>query len=195
MIEINLLPEELKVKSKAAKSAVKLEAKYFLYLIPIGVVILLLVHFSLAVVSISKNSQLRALDKKWQGLQPQRRELDEFKREHALLSQDAQEVKGLMGQRTEWAQKLNKLSLYLPSGIWFNEISVSPRDFVLKASVVSLERQEMNLINNFIDSLKKDESFFGNFNNLELSSVKRKAIGGYEIADFILAGTFRLNER
>ena len=191
MIEINLLPEELKAKSKAKKFGVGIEIKYFLYLIPFVVGLLICVHIYLAILNITKNNQLRTLNNKWQELQPQRKILEDFNKEYAILSEDAAAIQQLTKQRINWAEKLNKLSVNLPSGIWFNEISISSRDFTLQGSVVSLQKEELSLINKLIDSLKNDTTFFKDLNNLELSSVQKKIIGGYYIADFILQGTLK----
>jgi len=191
MIEINLLPEELKAKSKAKKFGVGIEIKYFLYLIPFVVGLLICVHIYLAILNITKNNQLRTLNNKWQELQPQRKILEDFNKEYAILSEDAAAIQQLTKQRINWAEKLNKLSVNLPSGIWFNEISIFSRDFTLQGSVVSLQKEELSLINKLIDSLKNDTTFFKDLNNLELSSVQKKIIGGYDIADFILQGTLK----
>lgn len=190
MIEINLLPQDLKVKAKAKKAAVGvgIDVKYFLYLVPFIFGLLLCVHIYLAIVNIAKSSQLRALNNKWQGLQPQRKILEDFNKEYTILSEDALAIQQFTKQRINWAEKLNTISAVLPFGIWFREISVSSSDLILQGSVVSLEKEEMSVINKLIDSLKKDTAFFKDFNNLELGSVQKRTIGGYDIADFILQG-------
>jgi hypothetical protein len=94
-------------------------------------------------------------------------------------------------RKLNWSEKLNKLSLNLPSGIWFNELSVSKKDFILKGSVLSLQKEEMNLVNKFIDSLKKDMVFFKDFTRLELSSIQMKTVVGYDVFDFVLTGKLK----
>ncbi len=194
IIEIDLLPEELKSGHKAKKAGaglVALEPKYFLYLIPSIFGILICVHIYLAAITMVKNSQLSVLNNKWQRREPQRNELEGFNKEYATVSEYASALERLMQERVNWAQKLNKLSLDLPSGVWFNEISVSKDNFLLQGSVFSLGKQEMGLIKNFIDNLKNDPVFFSDFNNLELNSVQDKKIGGYDIVDFVLQGALK----
>lgn len=188
MIEINLLPQELKIKSKK----VGLEPSYFLYLVPLLFGILICVHVYLAILGIAKNCQFHALNNRWQKVAPQRKTLEDFKKEHELLSSDANIIQQLTAQRINWSEKLNKLSLNLPSGIWFDEIIVTSLDFTLRGSVVSLQKEEFGLINKFINNLKNDEGFFKFFNNLELSSVQRRVIGGYDVVGFVLVGTLKL---
>ena len=69
------------------------------------------------------------------------------------------------------------------------DLVLDQKNMVLKGSVVSLQKEEFNLINGFIDSLKKDYGFIKDFNSLELSSIQRRVIVAYDIVDFILTGT------
>lgn len=203
MIEINLLPEELKAKAKIKAKPVKpkevhvsqasLEkVKYLFYLIPLILGGLLIAHILLACVAIFKNNQLGMLNNKWRTLEPQRKMLADFSQEYAAFSEDEKTVLQAVQQRVGWAEKLNKLSLYLPSGIWFNAIKVSEGNFVLDASVISLQKDEMGLINKLIESLKADPGFFKDFSSLGVGSVNKRTVASFEIADFVLSG--KLNE-
>lgn len=192
MIEINLLPEKLRTKA-GAKFGIDLTA--IPNFIPIIVGVLIFIHLYLGAVSIIRNRQLRLLKHKWEELEPHRKTLDSLKEESIMLSQDALAIQRLAGARIIWSEKLNKLSLNLPNGIWFNELSVSSGELLLEGSVVSLEKEEVNLVNKFIDNLKNDSAFFKDFNNIELSSVQRKTIGGYEVVDFLLLCALKQNEK
>lgn len=165
-----------------------MQSRNLLDFIPLAFGILMLAHIYLAAASIVKYCQYKALDNKWNKLQPQRDRLDKFKGQYDVLSSAAQAVRKLDSMRLNWSEKLNKLSLNLPSGVWFNELSVSRAEFVLRASVISLQKEEMALINKFINNLKNDAGFFKDFNNLEISLIQRKVIGGYDIVDFTLTG-------
>ncbi len=194
MIEINLLPQELKSKAKGKKAGFGIQAKYFLYLLPAVLIILICTHLYLAVLNIFNSIQLSTLNKQWQELEPQRKALEASTKEQAVLSQDVQELQQLTKNRINWSQKLNKLSLLLPSGVWFSEISLSSREFTLQGSVVSLQKEEVNLIKKLIDNLRNDADFFKDFNSLELGSVQKKTIGSYDVADFILTGKLKSND-
>ena len=189
MIEINLLAEELKVTLK--KKTRSAQSKQILFFVPVILGLLVVVHLCLLSVTLTKGVQLTALNNKWQRLQPQRKMLEDFKKEFEGVSKDASALQKLASQRIIWAEKLNKLSLDLPAGIWFREITVTRKDFNLKASVVSLQKDEMNLINRFIENLKKDAAFLNAFKTLELTSVQVRAVGGYDVTDFGLLGTFK----
>ncbi|MCM8789700.1 MAG: hypothetical protein NC916_01575 [Candidatus Omnitrophica bacterium] len=70
-------------------------------------------------------------------------------------------------------------------------MSIEGKNFVLFGSVISLEKKEMSLLKDFIDSLKKDSGFFKDFSGLELTSVQTRQVGVYEVVDFTLQGALR----
>ncbi len=189
MIEINLVPEEFKVKIK--KSAVSLDSKKILYLILLGCSMLLCVHIFLAISNISLNYKYKTLNAKWITLEPQIKALEENNKENSLLRDDDLILQKLVKERVNWADKLNKLSLHLPSGIWFNEITLLNKEFTLKAAVVSVERSEMGLINKFLLGLRNDKVFSREFKSLELGPIKREKFGSYDTSSFSLTGSLK----
>lgn len=164
----------------------------FLFIIPALLAILLLIHGVLVAGLVIKGLSLGALNSQWKKLEPDRIALEKFKQERGLFSGDLKQIEQLTKQRINWAEKLNKLSLNLPSGMWFNEITISLKDIVIRCSVVSLQKDEMTLINKFMDNLKQDKDFSEDFSRVELDSVNKRLIGGYDVADFILVGTIKL---
>ncbi|HNW39936.1 MAG TPA: hypothetical protein PL125_05755 [Candidatus Omnitrophota bacterium] len=199
MIEINLLPEELKIKAKghspdqaAVKSPLALiQNRVFIYAIPVMLVFLILAHLYFAVLLISKNGKLVTLNRKWLALAVQKKELDKFNQEFSGSSQDAAVMAQLNRQRILWAEKLNALSLHLPPGVWFNDIVLKSSDLTIRGSVISLEKEEVGLINKLLDNLKILPEFSKDFSNFELSNVQKRSLGGYDIADFILVGVLK----
>lgn len=187
MIEINFLPHELKSKSRKQGN----REAYIRYFILLGLGLLVCTHLYLTITDIFKYYRFRVLDNKWKKLAPQRKITDDLKKEYELLSADAQAVQQLTSQRINFSEKLNKLSLSLPSGIWFSELVFTSQEFNLKGSVISLQKEELGLINKFIVNLKNEKSFFSRFDNLELGSVQRRIIGGYEVIDFVLTGKLK----
>ena len=200
MIEINLLPEELRVKTKSknleqvtiSRPAAFDQEQLFVYAIPIILGLFVCAHIYFAVISIAKNGQLVALNQKWVQLEPQKKALDEFNNVYSSVSQDASLAQLLTGKRIVWAQKLNELSLDLPSGVWFNEIAINAKDIVIQGSVISLAKEEVNLLNKLLEILKADVEFSKDFVSFELSNVQKKNVGGFDIADFILTGVLKI---
>jgi hypothetical protein len=200
MIEINLLPEELRIKAKVKAPAQQVTVKsnagfnqdlLFIYAIPALLGVFVLAHLYFAVLAISKNGKLASLNRQWIALEPQKKASDEFNKEFSASSQDAGMTAALVNQRVLWAQKLNKLSLHLPPGVWFTDITINSKDVIIRGSVISLVKEEVSLINKLLDNLKDDIVFTKDFSGFELSSVDKRAVGGYDIADFILTGTLK----
>lgn len=192
MIEINLLPDGMGLQKRRNKPAAGVpDLRRFLYLIPAIVLLTVILHIYLAVLGIGKNNLLQALSKQWEAAAPQRRELDDFNQKYALMSESIEAIRSLGGNRVAWAPKLDSLSRNLPAGIWFKGIMLKPGNFTLEGSVISLEKEEMNQVKAFIENLKKDEAFTEDFDNMELGSVERRALGDFNIIDFTLTGKLK----
>jgi Tfp pilus assembly protein PilN len=201
MIEINLLPVELRVKARVKKAEAPVvtqgaklkidQEKVFLYAIPAILGVLILLHLYFAVLTIMRNSEMVSLNKKWLVLEPQKKAFDEFNNEYSSVTFDASAMQKLTQQRVLWAAKLNKLSLSLPSGVWFNEVSMNGRFLNIQGSVISLQKEEVSLLNKFLDNLKADKDFSSDFLKQEVSFVQKKNVGGYDIADFVIAGVLK----
>lgn len=187
MIAINLLPEELKLSAKTNK----FNLQNLLYSIPVLFFILIIAHIYLIIVSLGIDLRLRALNNKWKTLEPKRKAVETINNEYKIVAEDSSIILHLLKERRNWAESLNILSRRLAPGIWFNEISVSNNNFTLKGSVISFERQELNLLDKFLNTLKSEKNFFKNFNNLELSNVQREYLGGYEVISFALNGSLK----
>jgi len=199
MIQINLLPDELKIKTKGrnidqvlVKSPMALiRDQAFIYAAAAMLLLFILAHLYLAVLLVSKNGQLVSLNQKWLNLAGQKKELDEFNQGFSAVSQDTSLLQQLNRQRFLWAKKLNALSLRLPAGVWFNQITINAKDIIIQGSVISLQKQEVSLINKLLENLKADSEFSKDFVSFELSNVQKKSIGGYDVADFILTGALK----
>jgi len=164
---------------------------YLLYLIPLLAGVIILVHGYLGLTQFTRSVTLSSLNKKWSVLAPQREKITALKSAGESASKQESLIRDLGAKSIGWAKLQNKLSLNLPNGVWFNEISLNPRELVIRGTVVSLEKNEVDLINKFLFNLKQDPDFIGNFKGLELSSVQRKTIVTFEVADFVLTSALK----
>jgi Tfp pilus assembly protein PilN len=87
---------------------------------------------------------------------------------------------------------LNRLSLDLPGGVWFNELTLNNKELIIQGSVFSFKKEEVGQINKFIDNLKQDSGFFMNFDKIELGAMQARTIAGYEVVDFTISGTLKV---
>lgn len=198
MIEINLLPEELRSRAfkanslkLAAAGPSSLEPKHLILLIPLIFGILICAQLTIGVLGISRLAQLRALNEKWRSLGPERTALQESGSKYNLILEDAQILEQLLRERIIWSEKLNRLSLDLPPGVWFEALLVNSNELALQAAVISLDKEDMSLIKQLIDTLKNDPAFIKDFNGLELGQAVKKTIGSYEITEFTLSATLK----
>jgi len=189
MLEINLLPADLKPKPK--KPGIDLESKETLYLIPLVFGIIIIIQLFLVGILMFKNVEMKLLSARWQKMETQRKALEEFRSQTAQLSEDARALQKVSSASVKWAPKLNKLSLDLPPGIWFRELSLKGGILSLKASVVSLEQSEIGMINQFLDNLKKDKDFFADFAKVDLGTIEKRTVGTYGVADFTVTGALK----
>jgi len=187
LIQINLLPDNL--KASAAKSARGIEPRQILSFLPFILAALIALHILLGLAGVIKGIQVSAANNKWQKLTGQRKIVEDFKKEHNILSADSQLTRNLVSQRISWSEKLSSLSRDLPSGIWFGELALNQKSFILDCSAVSLQKKEMSLISQFMDKIKKDTGFFKDFTGVELGTIQRKNISGYDIVDFVITLT------
>lgn len=178
LIEINLLPPELKEKNKKARP----EIADLLYLfIPLGVFILLILHVYLGLVNYSINSKYKKLTNNFMGLDQKIK----------TIGGDILTVKQFLKERVEWSEKLNILSVKLPPGIWFNELIASNKELTLNCSVYSLDKKELGLINKFLNNLKEEKGFSQDFSSLEFRFLQRKRLGKFDVVDFTLNGKLK----
>jgi Tfp pilus assembly protein PilN len=197
MIEINLLPEELRnrvikqPKAPVAESSIKPGLNHALLLVPVIFGLLIIVHILFLFLSILRSRESALLKSRWEQSAPQRKAIEDFKIEYSLTSGDTQGLQQLLNSRICWADKLNKISALLPSGVWVEYISVTEKEFQLHGKAVSLNKEEVSLIRQFLDALKNDASFYKDFLSLELSAVQNGLVGGIEVADFGLSGVFK----
>lgn len=193
MIEINLLPLELRKKER-----LKLPKEF--YIIGIGVLGLLIVlHATTGMVIEWKRYRVANLTRRWVKLAPLRKDVDIIRQETADLGRRAGDIDQLMVRDFLWSEKLNQLSNLVVPGIWLRELSLSPSPpsknlpstLNLKGSVISRQGEEMAIVGRFITNLKQDKDFSGNFDNIELKSIQRRGIKGTEVMDFMLICRFK----
>jgi len=118
------------------------------------------------------------------------------------LSSKADAVDKLRASRFNLSRKLNDLSDSMVTGVWLRSLDVKKGDvpgepgvlkevLVIEGSSVVGEGREDGCIGPFVNSLKGNQSFFGDFDEIELSKVERKKIKNTEIMDFVIICHFK----
>lgn len=193
MIEINLLPEELRRKER-----LKLPKEF--YIIGISMLgFLIILHATTGMLIEWRKHRVVKLNRRWTELAPLKKEIDIVKQELADLNQRVEGIDQLMVKRFLWSEKLNQLSDLIVPGIWLRELSLLPhvesRDLpptlTLKGSVISRRGEETAVVGKFMANLKNDKGWSFDFDKIELKSMQRRKIKDTEIMDFVLICYFK----
>jgi Tfp pilus assembly protein PilN len=190
MIEINLLPPELRDVDKDKKTTT-LELSKLILLVPACVALLFCVHVVLWVGGMMRVGTVKRLSAEWSSLESERKRIQEYDLEYATVTKQVGKVREMASRRILWAGKLKALSRHLPAGVWFTDLSVSPDEFSLQGSVLAFETDEMLHIRELIDGLNSDAEFISDFTELQLSSVQQRTIVMYDVADFLVTGRLK----
>jgi hypothetical protein len=211
MIEINLLPEDLKKKRKQfAMPKIQLGS------LPVigGIAgLVIVVHLLLLlIVSINKSAYAR-MSEEWKAAKPEKEAIELIKRDNIRTKKDVDTIKRLMGKKALWSKKLNQLSDLIIPGVWYTKLSIETKTIVLEkktltakprmgmagrperetreivylnieGEVSSAYGEEVAIIGKYIDNLKSDPDFFGFFSDIELAETNLHSILETEVMQF-----------
>lgn len=194
MIEINLLPVQMRVRKKEPSALPSIPVVP----VAIGIVSLLVLLQVLLFLTVQfKGASLSSLKKKNEKIRIANAEAVKLDESVKLLSSKSDVVDKLRGSRFNLAKKLNDLSDSMVPGIWIRSLDVKKGDsssepgilkevLVIDGSSVVSDGREDGSIGNFINSLKENASFKEDFEEIELSKVERKKIKNTEVLDFVI---------
>ncbi len=199
MIEINLLPEKLRVKKKQALALPALPVVP----IVIGVIgFLIALQLILAVLVQTKKVVFNSLNGKYSSISASHVQATTLEENLKDLSYKVDTVEKLSTSRFGVSKKLNDLSDLMVPGVWLRSIDIrkgeSPSEpgvlrealVIEGSSTVSGEKEEGS-IGRFVNSLKENAPFSEDFSEIELTRVERKKIRNTEVMDFIVICTFK----
>lgn len=184
MIEINLLPQELR---KRRIVRFNLPKEYLSGALVIGIALIVILHILIQAVIIAKAVMLSSADRRMAGIQPQRQLVDEMKSEVQKYKSLEELFSRIGPQRIRAAAVLNLISDALPEGVWLTELSLSAEGGELAGACVSAGGGEIAQVGKLLNTLKQDAWIRGVFPELALSSVKRKKLGATDVAEFAMS--------
>ena len=222
MIELNLLPEEIKKKRK--KIRIELPE---IPLIPITigfVAVLLIIQILFGCFIFFSRKELALLTKERQGLSPKKQEIIDIKRAISNKARKVSAIESLMKNQLTWSRLLNDLSDCLTSNIWLTNLfygekserrTVSGKVSAGKKKRASSTKTETRKIRTrtltgfasgrgeattervarFIRSLKRSKNFSAKFNAVELVSITKSNVAGQDVMNFELVCKFKPQKR
>lgn len=179
-MQINLLPDQLKKKIAVSliRDLKKLFLHFFIFWLALGLVSF---FFGLKINGFKK--RLAKIEDEWNLTVPLLKQRDELTKRKQELDKFLAFIKQNLRKGILWSEKLTGLSDIVPQEVWFNEFSLTKKkekagesvSLVMLGSVSYLATDEemLNKINDFIEAVKKDKSFFKDFQNLSISDIQK----------------------
>jgi Tfp pilus assembly protein PilN len=211
MIKINLFPEDLKKDESSFANFTldfKGKEKQVINTAIAVVVILAIVHAVLFFIGQKSSLEYKALSKKNDKLLPAKQEYESLKIETNIVNKKAKAIDDLMANRFSWAKKLNNLGDAMVPGIWLTDISYedkqveapsqakTPKMITLRYLNISGYASTMGeegtaLVGKFIKSMKDDPSFFSDFSEIKLESIRSERVLEQEVMSFKITCLFK----
>jgi|SRR3989338_4349703 len=194
MIEINLVPPQLRKKKKSRlwPQGVTIPPEVVVGAGGGLIVLLILVHIFLLFVNIQKMAQHKGLQRQWESILPSKKNIDGVVNELRILQGKQKATEGIVpGEKILWSQKFNILSDSLPRGVWLKKVSLEEGMLFIEGSAISTENEGMINVHKFTSNLKGQGKFLEHFAELELGSIQRRRIKHMDIADFIITARLK----
>lgn len=193
MIDINLIPVALRKKSGGFLGVTLNLPREILWGVGFAAAAFtVLCHVLLALGWIVKSMSLVGLENQWKQVEPDRRAIDAIGNQVKDLNKKMKTMQELVKTReTSWSQKLNSVSDNLPKGVWLTKLIIDERSLVFQGMAVSKQRNEIVLIGNLNNALKKDASFAADFSNIEVNAINRSKFNNVDVSQFTLTAKLK----
>ncbi len=193
MIEINLVPEILRKKKRAASSAVVagpssgLPKEAIFGIIGGFVAILVVLSLAIQVFITTRIAARNSLKKQLEEVAAPKKNIDRIMNEMKVLKTRSKTLEDVVGKKqVTIAAKLNEISDHLPRGVWLTKVAMEGKYFIIEGSAVSKTGSEIADIHALAGSLKESKLFMSGLKNLELDMIKARTGETLPIADFTM---------
>jgi Tfp pilus assembly protein PilN len=190
MIEINLLPPQLKKKRKAVAlvaNTIVLPRETVIALVGGLVFFLIFIHAVLQFVIAIKFVQIKRYESQTAKLSQDKASVDRVLQQLRSLQAKVKSIEGVAEQRKVlWAKKLNAISDAMPHGVWLTRLTFQDGLLIIQGSSVSKSKNEMSSVHTFTANLKNQPGFTENLGIVELGLIKSRKINTTQIADFTI---------
>ena len=194
MIEINLLPEELRKRETVKLALPEIPVKGAL----VGLaVVFFTAQLLLSALALYRRVEISRVGKAVEILKTEGREVTRQKSEIAFAQRRLEQAGAITERKFYWSLLLNALSDSITKGIWLRRFSAAEtgnskalRSLNLEGSVIG-PGQETASIGKFIKELKDNPVLSGLLGSVELATINQRKIRDYDVYDFTLACTFK----
>ncbi|MCK4463002.1 MAG: hypothetical protein KAU58_01690 [Candidatus Omnitrophica bacterium] len=188
MIELNLLPDELKIKKTKAIEFAKLP------IIPVslGVLCVLIIMHTLLIFTVKINkTSLTKLKKEWESFSPKRNQMDKLKNRVKDINAKVKAIEELTQKRILWAKRLNCLSDSIHPNIWLSSLYYDKKSAIPTLGLEGFATGTEEDVGRFMDTLENSKEFFSGLQSIELGFTKRSLIDKQEVTNFRLICAFK----
>ena len=191
MIEINLLPEELRKKEERVNLLAELPIKR-------GAIIFIIVFFALqgllTVGAFYQTAHFKWMKAEISRLKETNKMITAQKSETTLFKKRIGNAETVIQRPFLWSSLVNVLSDSVTKGVWLKNFSINSDAKIshlkLEGSVVG-KGEETALAGKFIKELKANPFFNELFSEIELSTINQKRIKDFDVYDFVILCTFK----
>ncbi len=216
MIEINLLPEELRKKESVRIALPDIPIKKTLILFTLGFVVLqLLLSLAALAVALRASGMTHEIEMLTQTLQ----ETKKIKSQTIASLNRLKDIRNLTDKKFYWSSVLDALTDSVTKGIWLRSLTLeeglaetpkkpavssgssasgkktealSPKTQIMKLEgSVYAPSQETAFIGKFVKALKEHDYLKNLFSEIELSNINQRKISEYDVFDFVLLCKFK----
>ena len=207
MIEINLLPQELKPKPSlfSGISFKGLDINNIPILkISAGIgACLVLVQLAVFFIGIVSSAALRSTTKRYNEILPERKIADALKEKTAYINKRFGAIDELIVKRFSWARKMNLLSDCVTPGIWLSELYYDEAPVADKTKMTATGalmisgyafgtgEQGAALVGKFIKSLQENKDFYSDMASVDLVSTKSDKVDKQDVMSFRIACIYK----
>jgi len=214
MIEIDLLPERSKKRTKESLAVGAILKSKFVPFLGAAICVLILLQAALIGAMLANRRAISSLAEKERTLMPDKKLTDALLSEEKSFDARIAYIDQIYAKRILWSKKLNELSSAITSGIWLYALSIDratvdepiskapgaktkkyiTRNLLIKGTAVSTAGDETALIGKFVKSLKDNEDFLRDFSDVTLISTKREKENSVDVMAFSLTCPFKERE-
>ncbi|MBF0217030.1 MAG: hypothetical protein HQL30_08570 [Candidatus Omnitrophica bacterium] len=196
MIELNLLPKELRKRKKKLLPEIPI--------LPIGasvLVVLIACNYFLSAVLKNKETAVLRAKKEWAVLEPQQKNAENLGKDVESIQKRLTAMERVTKPDLSWARLLSGLNSAVIPNVWLSVFESvqggGSGNSGASGRAISLEGYALgkveatSTVGKFIDSLKANPEFSDYFDEIKLDNMINKVVSGEEVMEFKLICRFR----
>ena len=196
MIELNLLPKNLRRKKKKMDMPVIPILPVAFAVLAVVIVLQLVMIFWIR----GKSVALHKLNRKFEELKPQSKTADDVAKEIQDMENRMAAMKSISKPPLDWAELMAGLNLAVVPDVWLSEFKPvaaqgkgqkGPGTLELTGYALGESEVATSTVAKFIDSLKNTNEFFKYFEEVELQDVRQQTMEKESVMAFKLIARFK----